>query len=76
MTAKDFELPKDTDKLIHLNSGISLKEIMDMAQHKWGENINFEDISVSSESIQVQCFGYDLYDSGDYMNFIILEIET
>jgi hypothetical protein len=71
--AKDFKLPEDTENKMYLGNNPTVREIIIIIREKWGKGTKLEDITVGSEHIQVQCFGYDLYDSGDYMHFVTLE---
>lgn len=67
--------PEDTATKLHLMSTNcwTLQNLIEFAQEKWGDSVSLEDIEMSSEKIQTRCFGYDLYDGGDYTDFIILE---
>jgi hypothetical protein len=70
--------PDDTETVKYLHSGCdyTLAEILDIAREKWGEKIGLEDITITAEYIHTDCIGYDLYDSGDYTNFIVITLQT
>jgi hypothetical protein len=65
--------PDDDDTTLHLASsaGITLSEIIDRAKEKW-PSATVDDIEIASEKIHTHCIYYDLYDAGDYTDFIIL----
>lgn len=68
--------PDDTENRIYIDggwmaSGTSLQELMERAAEKW-PGISPADITISAEHIHTDCLGYDLYDPGDYTEFIIL----
>jgi hypothetical protein len=65
--------PDDTDNEIYISSddGKSLQEIIEIAMCKWPD-IDFSELSISSQKIHTNHLGYDFYDSSDYTEFIIL----
>jgi hypothetical protein len=67
-------LPQDTEDKIYIEvSGIdTVNDLISKSQDKWGEEVNLDKLKIEHEHIQVKCFGYDLYDSGDYRNYFIL----
>jgi hypothetical protein len=76
-TITDFK-PDDTDTVMYLNCNyitFTLSEIHEKCKEKWGADIQMEDISITSEYIHTRCLGYDLYDSSDYENFLVLSYD-
>jgi hypothetical protein len=69
---RDF-WPDDDEKRIHLPSscGHSLSYLIEKAKEKW-PNATLDDIEITSEKIHTHCTTYDLYDGGDYTDFIII----
>lgn len=72
-----MRFPKDTPNKAHLpvcrfNNGVSLDELNSFIEEKF-PNIPKDELRLYCEEIQVDCFGYDQYDSNDWMNFIIVE---
>lgn len=69
-----MRLPKDTDNKIHIEEYLvqNINDLIIFAQEKWGEDVDISKVSVMFEEIQVKCFGYDQYDSGDYIKYFIL----
>lgn len=68
--------PDDTENTLHIDGGglasaTSLKELLEKATEKW-PGVSLDDITISAEHIHTDCLGYDLYDPGDYTEFIIL----
>jgi len=68
---KCFE-PDNTDDTLYFRPGISLAEIMDVVSSRWPDVCESE-ILIKAEHIQTHCIGYDLYDAGDYTDFIVVE---
>jgi hypothetical protein len=52
--------------------GETLAEILARIEEKW-PGASAENIHISSEHIHTNCLGYDLYDAGDYTQFILIE---
>lgn len=67
--------PDNTDSRIYLEAYMnpSIPDIVFMAREKWGESINLEDITISSEYIHTNCLGYDGFDCSDWTNFLVIE---
>ncbi len=63
--------PDDNEHEFWLKSDMqpSLAMILNMAKEKW-PGIDPNDILIEAEKIHTDCIGYDLYDPGDYTNFI------
>lgn len=73
--AKDFRLPEDTDTQLHVfmsAGGTSLDELLGCIRNHFGDDVSGDQLEITAENIQVQCFGYDLYDSADYMDFLVV----
>jgi len=68
----DFS-PDDTETVMYLHSsnGHSLAELLILAKIKWPD-ATLENIEITSEKIHTHCIYYDLYDAGDYTDFIVL----
>lgn len=66
--------PDDTDTQMYIpsSSSLNLMDLFDKAKEKWPELVNAEQIEVTSEKIHTHCIYYDLYDAGDYTDFIVL----
>lgn len=66
--------PDDTENTLHISSdaSLNLEELLFKAQKKW-PGISLDQIQISADKIHTDCLGYDMYDSSDYTNFIILE---
>lgn len=66
--------PDDTDTKMYVVSCLShsISYLIDLARIRWPE-ASLDDIEISAEKIRTSCLYYDLYDSTDYTNFIILE---
>jgi hypothetical protein len=66
--------PDDTETEMYVvaNSDYSIADLLEMAKEKWPDATP-ENVSVSSEKVHTNCIYYDLYDSGDYTDFVILK---
>ncbi len=70
---KHFWPDDDKDTLyIEAGSGCSFEYIRDRMLENFGEFMEMEDYSISSEYIHTDCLGYDRYDPGDYTNFLCI----
>lgn len=65
--------PDDTDTKIYLETCLTrtMQEIMEIISIKW-PGASMEDIEIESEKIHTRCIYYDLHDSGDWSNFLVL----
>lgn len=65
--------PDDTEDTVYLTSDSqhSLAAIIELCKEKWPD-ADFNDLLFESEKIHTDCLGYDLYDPGDYTDFIII----
>lgn len=68
---KDF-WPDDTDDSFYMAEGASMSHIMEMAMDKWGLDITIDDLIIMPEHIHTHCLTYDLYDPGDYDDFLCI----
>ena len=63
--------PKNTKRTIYLYGEYTIAEILNRINEKW-PNCNPESITLSSEYIHINCLTYDLYDSNDYKEFLVI----
>jgi hypothetical protein len=65
--------PDDTDTEMYLDAEQiwTQAEIQARIDEKW-PGASAENIVIDSRKIQTDCLGYDLYDPGDYTDFIII----
>lgn len=69
----NFEPDNDENTLYLLSScNYSLAQIIGFAKEKWGQDLNFDDIVIEAENIHTRCLTYDVYDAGDYDNYIVI----
>jgi hypothetical protein len=58
----DLECDEDQE-----NYNISIQDIIDRCKKEFGEEVDLNKLRLNTSYQQYACFGYDLYDSGDYM---------
>ena len=66
--------PDDTDTTMYIQADIlppTLAELLDQIQDRW-PGTSAENITITPEKIHTDCLGYDLYDAGDYTDFILI----
>ena len=69
--------PDDTDTKMYIENykANSIICLIEKAKEKWGENIDLSQLVVQAENIHTECIYYDLHDSSDYTDFIVLEYD-
>lgn len=61
----------ETELYIEANSyDIPFNSLVEQIKEHFGEDIDMNNICITSEYIHTDCIGYDLYDSRDYTRFI------
>ena len=75
MTNEKF--PEDTYNTMYVkNYGtLTIGDLIAKAREKWGL-FEISELSIDHQNIQYKCFGYDQYDSTDYMPYFIITLET
>jgi hypothetical protein len=68
-----MRMPENTKDTLYIAEyeNLSLMELLTKIREYWPDE-SFDNLDIQGEHIQVDCFGYDLYDSSDYMNFIVV----
>lgn len=66
--------PDDEDNCFYIANSCGLAEIIEQAERRWGRSIDLARIQITSEYIHTNCLTYDLYDSGDYTEFLKIEL--
>lgn len=70
--------PHNDDAVLHISCGAygmfghSLAELIEMAQAHFGADIDLNDFQITAEHIHTDHIGYDLYDSSDYTNYLVI----
>lgn len=67
----DFWPDDDEDTIYCLSGSDTLQELIDMAQKKWPDTA-MDKIQITAEKIHTHCLTYDLYDSGDHTDFVVI----
>ena len=65
--------PVDTENTMWVQSGKQIKDLIELAQEKWPD-VKFEDISIESVHHHQYCIHYDLHDSSDYVDYLVLNV--
>lgn len=67
--------PVDEEDTMWVQSGKTVKDLMELAKEKWPD-IAFEDISIDSVHHHQYSIYYDLHDSSDYVDYLVLSVEV
>lgn len=63
--------PVDTEYDMWLEGTLPFSEVLEKIKEKWPET-SLDDIEINSEYHHQYAVGYDLYCSGDYVNYIYI----
>lgn len=69
-------VPVETENDMWLSTGggdYSLSEIIEKAKQKW-PNVSLDDISITAVNHHQYSTGYDMHDSGDYVEYLYVSI--
>lgn len=74
MSIKNFEPTNDKNTLYIFSGhgGFSFDELNKSIRDHFGEDIDFDTLSIASEYIHTRCITYDLYDPADYDNYLVV----
>lgn len=67
--------PKNTENTKYIESEyapITLNEMINKCAELFPDT-DFDSLTITTECIHTHCLGYDLYDSSDYTNFLVIE---
>ncbi len=64
--------PDDTDDTMYIADGVDGATLKEKICEKWPD-IKVDELRLTPEYIHTDCLGYDLYDPGDYTNFLKIE---
>lgn len=67
--------PENTEDKLYFPYETNLQSLLDSVKQAWPD-VSLDDISIESEHIHTDCIGYDLYDSTDYTNFVVVTRKT
>lgn len=68
--------PDDTETEFYIKEDATLSEIIEKAKEKFGENVDFEDITITAEHIHTDAIGYNRYDAFDYTDYLVVSFDT
>ena len=75
MSINDIREPENTSDTLYIRSDLiastTLGEIVAKAK-KHFETEDIDDLIVSSENIQIRCFGHDQYDGADWRQYLVI----
>jgi len=67
--------PDDTDTTMYIQTSYcvipTLADLLQKIYEKW-PGASLDNIEISAEKIHTDCLGYDLYDAGDYTDFLLI----
>lgn len=69
-----FPVDDETTMWIPMHGDKSLSDIIDFAKEKWPDK-DFSEITIDSENHHQYCIHYDLHDSSDYVQYLVLSVE-
>lgn len=67
---KDFQ-PDNDENTLYVAGSMTFEELSEAIIAHFGD-VTPDQITIESEYIHTSCITYDLYDPGDYTNFIII----
>ena len=69
-------IPVDTDKEIWIEDygGLFFQDVIEKVKDKWPE-VSLNDINIRAVKHHQYAIYYDLYDSSDYVNYIVCSID-
>lgn len=67
-------IPVDNDKTMWLIGNQPVSFLMAKAKDKWPD-VNFADINIEAVHHHQYCIYYDLHDSSDYVDYLVLSID-
>lgn len=71
---RDF-WPDNTSTTLYIASTeISLTDLLKGIRNHFGEDVDFDRLTISSENIHTSCITYDLYDPLDWTDFIVVQL--
>lgn len=63
--------PENTEDTLYFRYETNLQSILDFIKQSWPD-VSFDDVSIEAQHIHTDHIGYDLYDSSDYTDFIVV----
>lgn len=67
--------PENTDDTLYFPYETNLQSMLDEVKKIWPD-VLLEDISIEAKHIHTEHLGYDLYDSTDYTDFVVVTRKT
>lgn len=64
--------PKNDKNTLYLPSGTDLISMLESIRNHF-PNTSYKDLKISAEHFHARCITYDLYDSQDYDEYIVIE---
>ncbi len=67
--------PKNTPDTLYIHashSEIAFSDLMEQIMDHFGQEIDVTTLTFEPEYIHTRCIGYDLHDSGDYDNYLVI----
>jgi hypothetical protein len=64
--------PDDTPDELYIESygGRHFADILDAMRGHFGYDLDLNDFAIAAEKIHTHCLGFDLYDHGDYTDYL------
>ena len=63
--------PQDDANTMYLPYSTNMQTLLELVQAKW-PTADLDEVQICTQHIQTSCIGYDLYDSSDYTDYIVV----
>ena len=69
--------PDNTEDTLYIDSsgGLDFADIIERIESHFKIPFNPSDFLITAERIHTYCIYYDMYDSGDYTNYIVIQLK-
>lgn len=66
--------PDNSDNKLYIASplGCNPHELVRMCQQHFGDSVDMDKLEITAETLHTQNLSYDIYDPGDYTNFLVI----
>lgn len=76
MQITDYTPDNDENTLYILDTRMSILDLIERVKDYFGQDVNLDTLNIRSEKIHTRCIYYDLHDSSDWDDYIVIERDT